>query len=51
MVNNVHRQQPERNEIFILPSKLINKKDFNLCQFLSPKMFYGHAMFTGGNSQ
>ena len=33
------------------PGKQIKKKRFKLVSILLSKMFYGHAMFIGGNSQ
>ena len=33
------------------PGKQIKKNDFKLVSILLSKMFYGHAMFIGGNSQ
>ena len=32
------------------PGKQIKKKRFKLVSILSPKMFYGHAMFIRANS-
>ena len=56
---NVHKQQPERSKIFIFSALSLlcqsNSEDNHLklgekgvlSQFLSPEIFYSHAMFIG----